>query len=394
MGSWVSFLGKKLLKTSIDATEQRQPILLSSEIYRGSSYGAWHPLRVPRVSTVVDLTAALGWVGPNQSMRSPRAKPKALSLWHDPDYIDALLRAEERQDVTDKERAQFGLGTAMNPVFPEMYRRPATGAGASLLASELLANGGIVHHPGGGTHHGFPGRASGFCYLNDCMLAIKALRRAGLTRIAYIDLDAHHPDGVAYGVGQDPDVLLISLHEAGRWPRTGHLDEDGAGSHFNLPVAAGMGDDEALLAKDQVILPALQHFKPEVIVLQMGSDQLAGDPQSRQLWSMNAYLSILCDVLALGPERLLVLGGGGYNPWTVGRLWTAIWGTLNGQELPHALPKPAEDVLRAIPWDSPRARQAPDHWFTSLIDPPAPGPFRDQTRKDIAHLASRLRAWV
>ncbi|MEM7296488.1 MAG: acetoin utilization protein AcuC [Pseudomonadota bacterium] len=365
------------------------PLFLGSEIYRASSYGAWHPLRVPRVSTVMDLSRALGWLPTNQFRRSPRAKPSALEAWHTRDYVAALAEAEMTGAVSEAVRERHGLGTVMNPIFAEMYRRPATGAGASLLAGELLRDGGTIHHPGGGTHHGLPDRASGFCYLNDCVLSILSLRRNGVQRVAYVDLDAHHPDGVELAFGQDPDVLMISVHEADRWPRTGRLEDDGAGALFNLPVAAGMGDDEMVLIRDALILPALEQFRPDAIILQMGADTLAGDPQSRQLCSQEAYLGVLRQAKHVAP-RLLVLGGGGYNPWTVGRLWTAIWGVLNGHELPGRLSKEAEQVLRDILWDSPRARTAPVYWFTSLVDPPAPGQIRDQTRRDVTRLAERL----
>jgi len=177
-------------------TPPAPPLFLGAEIYRGSSYGAWHPLAIPRVSTVMDLARALGWLVPANYRVSPRAKPAALSIWHDGDYLAALERAEARQAVSAAERARFGLGTTVNPVFPEMFRRPATGAGGALLAGELLRDGGVIHHPAGGTHHGMRARANGFCYLNDPVLAILALKRAGVARIAYVDIDAHHPDGV------------------------------------------------------------------------------------------------------------------------------------------------------------------------------------------------------
>ncbi|MGB8622871.1 MAG: acetoin utilization protein AcuC, partial [Paracoccaceae bacterium] len=115
------------------------PQFIGSEIYRGSTYGHWHPLRVPRVSTVMDLTRALGWLQPSQYLTSPRAKPAALSIWHDPVYLRALERAEAIQQVSEDVRARHGLGTHSNPVFPEMYRRPATAAGGALLAGALLA---------------------------------------------------------------------------------------------------------------------------------------------------------------------------------------------------------------------------------------------------------------
>jgi len=341
----------------------------------------------------MDLARALGWLPPAQFRTSPRAKPAALAIWHDPVYLEALIRAEKDGHVTDAVRVAHGLGTPTNPVFPEMFRRPATGAGASLLIGEILDEVGVIHHPGGGTHHGLPDRANGFCYLNDCVLAILSMRRQGLRRVAYVDLDAHHPDGVEHAFGGDKDVLLISVHEAGRWPRTGALEDEGGGALFNLPVAAGMGDDEMALARDAVILPALERFQPEAVIVQMGSDALAGDPQSHQMLSMAGYLDVLRAVKPLA-RKLLVLGGGGYNPWTVGRLWTAIWGVLNDRELPAALPPEAEAVLREIPWTGSRAGNAPEHWFTSLVDPPAPGQIRDRTRHDIDHLADRLKAWT
>ncbi|MEM7723582.1 MAG: acetoin utilization protein AcuC, partial [Pseudomonadota bacterium] len=138
-----------------------EPLFLGSEIYRGSSYGEWHPLRVPRVSTVMDLSSAMGWLPARQYRNSPRAKPKALHIWHTPEYVAALEHAERDQAVSDAVRDRHGLGTISNPIYPEMFRRPTTAAGASLLAGELLANGGTIYHPGGGTHHGMPDRAGG-----------------------------------------------------------------------------------------------------------------------------------------------------------------------------------------------------------------------------------------
>ena len=157
----------------------QSPIMLGSEIYRSSSYGHAHPLRIPRVSTVMDLSRAMGWLGAENFRTSPRAKAKALTIWHTPEYLTALERAEQQGSVTEAVRDRHQIGTHTNPVFPEVWRRPATSAGGSLLAGELLRKGGIIYHPAGGTHHAFPDRAGGFCYLNDPVLAMLALRRNG-----------------------------------------------------------------------------------------------------------------------------------------------------------------------------------------------------------------------
>ena len=364
-----------------------RPLFLGSEIYRGSSYGVHHPLRVPRVSTVMDLSRALGWLGPDQYRPSPRAKAAALTIWHTPDYVAALETAERLQRVSDETRARHGLGTVANPVFPEMFRRPATAAGASLLAGELLATPGVIYHPGGGTHHGFPDRASGFCYLNDPVLAILSMRRAGVRRIAYVDIDAHHADGVEHGLAGDPDTLLISVLEERRWPCTGALDV------LNLPVPRGLNDSEMAAIREALILPSVAAFAPDAIVLQCGADAVEEDPLSRLSLSNNAHWTVLKGLMTLGAPRLLVLGGGGYNPWSVGRLWTGVWATLNGHDIPDRLPKEGEDVLRALRWDRARAgRTPPDHWFTTLRDAPRPGPVRPAIAERLKVLSRRPAA--
>ncbi|MEM7709516.1 MAG: acetoin utilization protein AcuC [Pseudomonadota bacterium] len=367
-------------------------LLLGSEIYRGSSYGKWHPLRVPRVSTVLDLARALGWLPPDQFRISPRAKPAALAAWHTSDYIQALAEAEETGTVDEATRDRHGLGTLSNPVFPEMYRRPATGAGASLLAGELLRHGGRIHNPGGGTHHGMPDRAAGFCYLNDAVLGILSLKRNGGTRVAYVDIDAHHMDGVEHAFADDPDTLLISTHEEKRWPFTGALEDRGLGQVFNLPLPRGLNDSEFVLARDRLIRPAVEAFAPDAIVLQCGADAVDEDPLSRLSLSNNAHWDTLAALLPLAP-RFLLLGGGGYNPWSVGRLWTGNWAVLSGRDIPDRLPPEAEAVLRDVRFDgNSRGRNPPETWFTTLRDAPHTGPVRSEIEDRVAKLAARVHA--
>ncbi|MEE4345447.1 MAG: acetoin utilization protein AcuC [Paracoccaceae bacterium] len=375
-------------------TDLSSPVFIGSEIYRGSSYGDWHPLRVPRVSTVMDLSRALGWLPPAQYITSPRAKPAALSLWHDPAYIAALQRAEVDGAVSDAVRDRHNIGTHANPVFAEVFRRPATSAGGALLAGELLARPGVVYAPAGGTHHGMPDHANGFCYFNDPVLAILSLRRQGLRRIAYVDIDAHHCDGVDHAFRDDAEVLLISTHEENRWPRTGALEDEGAGNVFNLPLPKGLNDSDMALILDRLILPVVSRFRPDAIVLQCGADALAEDPQSRLMLSNTALWSVVAGLRALS-DRYLVLGGGGYNPWSVGRAWTGVWATLTGQEVPDRLPPEAEAVLRALVWHgNRRGRMPPEHWFTTLRDVPRHGPVDDRVRARVDMLMTRMGAVV
>ncbi len=365
------------------------PAFIGAEIYRGSSYGASHPLHIPRVSTVMDMLRALGWLAPGQYRPSPRAKPAALTGFHTPRYIAALQAAEAAQHVSEATRARHALGTTANPVFPEMFRRPATSAGGVMLAAELVAQGGVVHCPGGGTHHAMADHAHGFCYLNDPVLCLLALRRLGLTRIAYVDIDAHHADGVEAALSGAEDMLLISVHEENRWPYTGRLDDTGGGRALNLPVPRAFNDTEMTHALQRLILPALARFAPQAVVLQCGSDALAEDPLSRLALSNNAHAQVALALRDAAP-RLVVLGGGGYNPWAVARCWTRVWGALNGRAAPGTLPAAAQAVLGGLRWNrrGPAWARQP-HWTTTLDDAPRPGPLRPDLVARVDHLRAR-----
>lgn len=369
------------------------PLFIGSEIYRGSSYGPKHPLAIPRVPTVIDLCRAMGWLTSDNYRTSPRAKPAALTSFHTPDYIAALQTAETVQAVDKGTRDRHQIGTLSNPVFPEMYRRPATAAGGSILGAELIANGGIVYNPGGGTHHGMADHAGGFCYLNDPVLAIQTLLRLGLNRIAYVDIDAHHCDGVEAAFANDPRILMVSTHEERRWPFTGALDDRCCGNAINLPLPRGSHDDDFALALDAVILPAVAAFQPDAIVLQCGADAVTEDPLARLELSNNAHWAA---VRGLGDmtDRFLVLGGGGYNPWTVGRLWSGVWATLNGFEIPDDLTPEASAILSGLTWDRRGMGERPDHLVRTLRDSPRNGKIGEEVRDRVAVLRNRMLAHV
>jgi acetoin utilization protein AcuC len=362
-----------------------RPLMIGSEIYRRSSYGPKHPLAIPRVSTTIDLCRALGWLPDAAYRDSPCATPEQLHRFHHPDYVAALLRAEATQSVTPEDRARFRIGAEGNPVFREVFSRPATGAGGTILAARLTREGGTVHVPGGGTHHGRPNRASGFCFLNDAVLGLMEWLDQGLTRLLYLDIDAHHGDGVQDAFQDDPRVLTVSVHEEGRWPFTGALEDRGAGLARNIPVPAGFHDDEMLWLLHQAILPLARHWRPQAVMLQCGADAVEEDPLSRLALSNNAHRAVVSALLALGAPRLIVLGGGGYNPWSVARCWAGVWATLNGLPIPDRLPPGAEAVLRGLAWPGRAAgRDPPDPWFTTLADLPRRGVVRAAVQRAAA----------
>jgi acetoin utilization protein AcuC len=355
------------------------PLFIGHEIYRGSSYGSKHPLAIERVSAVTDLVRALGWLKPEQFVESPQATPTQLARFHAPDYIAAVIEAEQAQRIDADRGERYAIGRNGNPIFAEVFRRPATAVGASLRAAEIVAGGGTVYSPAGGTHHGRPDRASGFCYFNDPVFAILGLLDQNLRRIAYVDFDAHHGDGVEDAFAEDERVLTLSVHERGRWPHLPAGPQRQSATVRNVAVPPGFNDDEFTYVLERVVLPVVSGFAPQAIVIQCGADALADDPLSKLELSNTALWSGVASLMPVSP-RLIVLGGGGYNPWSVARCWAGVWATLNGIALPERLPSAGEAVLRRLTWNRAAGRNPPDHWLTTLADLPRNGPIRDETR--------------
>ena len=366
-----------------------RPLYIGSEIYRRSTYGPGHPLAIPRVSTCTDLCRALGWLPDAVFLTAPLATPDQVARFHAPAYVAALRRAEALQAVSEADRLRFRIGADSNPVYPEIYRRPMTSAGGMMLAARLTAQGGIVrggavHCPGGGTHHGRPDRAAGFCYLNDPVLGLLTWLDCGLERLVYLDIDAHHGDGVQDAFHNDDRVLTISVHEQARWPRTGLASDRAGGAARNFPVPPGFNDSEMRWLMGEAVLPLIRAHRPQAIMLQCGADALEEDPLSRLALSNNAHWAV---VAALGAfargsgVALVVTGGGGYNPWTVGRCWAGVWATLNRFAIPERLPPAAEAVLRALTYNRAAGRNPPEHWFTTLRDAPREGVVRDAIKR-------------
>jgi acetoin utilization protein AcuC len=258
-----------------------------------------------------------------------------------------------------------------------VYERAATSVGGSIRAAQLALEGRIAFHPAGGTHHGRPDRASGFCYFNDPVFAILTLLEGGVDRLLYVDLDAHHGDAVQDAFEHDPRVWTISLHERGRWPYTGGIEDRGCGRASNLAVPARLNDSELRVLLEQVILPQGKQVSPQAVVLVCGADALAGDPLSSMALSNVALWSAAGRIAALAPAAV-VLGGGGYNPWTVTRYWTGLWGTLSGRIVPAMLPEAARGVLAGLHCDLIDDEDVLAHWLTTLADPANDGPVREE----------------
>lgn len=351
---------------------------VSGSIYGAPGYPANHPLAIQRVGTVEALCRLLGWTGSSHPVvLSPVADPATLHRFHRPDYLDAIRRSEAAGLVSPGDRARYNIGTLENPVFPGLFERAATSVGGSIRAAELVAGGGIAYHPAGGTHHGMPDRANGFCFMNDPVFAILELLDQGLARVLYVDLDAHHGDGVEAAFRDEPRVMTVSVHEAGRWPGTGRAEDRGAGRARNFPVPRAMTDAEFAFLMSEAVLPVARDFAPDAVVVVMGADALAGDPLSSLALSNGALWDAVEALVAAAP-RAVVLGGGGYNPWTLARAWAGVWARLTGQPIPDRLPAEAEALLRGLDCDLVDEEDRPERWFTNIADPAQTGPVRPE----------------
>jgi acetoin utilization protein AcuC len=318
--------------------------LVHSDAYLRFDYGPNHPLRMERLGLTHALMEAYGLTTlPGMRTLAPEPAPDSVIRgFHTADYLDVLRAASSGREAPAAYR--FGLGPGDNPIWPGMYEASALACGGSVRAAELVASGEVTRAFAfaGGLHHALPNRASGFCYLNDAVLAIQALRARGL-RVCYVDIDAHHGDGVQFAFYDSPDVLTISTHERGDrlFPGTGFVDEIGTGAgrgySVNVPLHPHTDDEVYLEAFDAVVPPLVRAFGPDVVVAQLGIDSHRTDPLTHLALSVEGFAAAVRRIVGFAP-RLVALGGGGYDLANVARAWTAAWAILNDVELPERLP--------------------------------------------------------
>ena len=353
------------------ATIAQNTALIHSDAWTRFDYGPHHPLRMERLGLTWRLMQAYGLTSLlHAAVRAPEAAPEStLAVYHGDEYLRMLKACNSGQAPLGAER--FGLGPGDNPVFPGLWDAARLCAAGSVLAADLVLSGEAdrVFHFAGGLHHAMPSRASGFCYVNDAVLAILRFKERGL-RVLYVDIDAHHGDGVQHAFYGDPNVLTISTHERGDYlfPGTGFVEEAGSGSAIgysvNLPLEPFTDSSIYLPAFEQVVPPLFGAFRPDVVVAQLGIDSHRTDPLTHLALDIQGFTRAVTRIAELSP-KLVCLGGGGYDLPNVARAWTSAWAVLNGVELPAALPAAfAEDVERyefatGSLWDPPEP--LPDH---------------------------------
>ena len=343
--------------------------LLFHDRYLDYNFGPEHPFSPVRQRMTMDLLEALGH--PAEAVAPPVARRDDVRRVHSESFVEAVEAASA--GTAPPQAREYGLDTGDVPVFDGMDAAARGLVGGTLHGAQLIADGRArrVLQFGGGLHHAREDRASGFCVYNDLSVAIDALRAHDL-RVAYVDVDVHHGDGVQFLHYDDPAVLTLSLHETGRalFPGTGGVQEVGRGLgkgfSLNVPLAPFTESDSYLDAFERVVPYALSHFQPDVVVAQCGADAHFNDPLADLLLTTHAYEQIFRRLLALADDhadgRLLCTLGGGYRLDGVSRIWALLALLMRGHDLPEALP---EDY---------RAR-----WDTRLDDPLTPT-LHDRTR--------------
>jgi acetoin utilization protein AcuC len=314
-------------------------------------FGPDHPLKPVRVELTVALIRSCGLTDAGDVLTLPRAPftDDDVVRLHKPDYVEAVRRLS--RDPGSGGGRRWGLGPGDTPVFRGMHEASLEVCGASVAAAKAVWEGQVTRafNPAGGLHHAMADRASGFCIYDDPAFAIEWLLRHGARRVAYVDVDTHHGDGVQALFYDDPRVLTISLHESGRYlfPGTGFPDEvgegDARGTSLNVPLAPTTVGEVYLEAFDAVVPAALDAFAPEILVTQLGCDTHVTDPLAHLALTTDDYASLADRFSALADRhtrgRWVAMGGGGYQIATVvPRAWTIYFARLCGEEVPAEVP--------------------------------------------------------
>ena len=335
---------------------QRRAIFLHSPELDQYPYPAECPFDTRRAGLARKTIYSLGLLsGDDRGEVAPvKANRAELEAFHSARYLDAIQRAEAGDLTADA--FVMGLGTPDCPVFRGMYDYVSLVSGASLIGARRILSGEawIAFNPSGGFHHAFREKSAGFCYINDVVLACQVLAAAG-KRVFFLDLDVHHGDGVQDAFYSRKDVMTVSLHESGDtlFPDSGFEDEigagDGKGYTANLPLPIGTYDAAYHRAFEQVALPLLKAFNPDVIVLELGMDTLAGDPLAHLHLTNNVYVDIVDDILKQD-KPILATGGGGYNVDNTVRAWSLLWSVLCGDKIHEMSIGMGGDMLGNTEW--------------------------------------------
>jgi len=324
----------------------RRALFISSPDLWRSGFGGKHPLKPERLARTVTLLSGYhAFESPGVAFIQPRlAGDDELTLFHTRDYVAAVRRLSAGDNELPAHRYGFGRGD--NPVFKGMYEVSSLKTGGGILGAQALLDGAcdVAFNFSGGLHHAHPAQASGFCIFNDVAVAIAWLVAQG-QRVAYVDIDAHHGDGVQDAFYDSDRVLTISLHQDGHtlFPGSGFVEDVGTGAgegySVNVPLHPHTDDATYLWAFRELVPPLIRRFAPDVLVTQLGVDTHFRDPLTQMALTTEGHAALFEAFASLAEMPWLACGGGGYNLDVVPRSWALAFGVMSGQTFPDALPQ-------------------------------------------------------
>jgi acetoin utilization protein AcuC len=342
--------------------------LIYTDKYQDYDFGENHPLRPLRLKLTYSLMEKLGLLKNKLlEIRTPiPATKEEIMRVHSLEYVNVVEKLSTNPNDTTISPYAYGLGPGDNPVFRGMYEASALVCGASKMASEMVWNDNdiaMAFNPAGGLHHALKNKASGFCIFNDIAVAIKHLQHLQKEiRIAYLDIDCHHGDGVQWIFYDDPRVLTISFHQSGKFlfPGTGNTNEIGEGlalgGAINFPLLPGTSNKMFLKLFRYCVPRILEAFSPDILFTQLGVDMHYDDPLTQMGLSLSVYRDIAqtirSSVRDYCQNKWIAVGGGGYLMTVVPRAWTIFLAKMLEVELENTLPDSwIDEVKRSVTYE-------------------------------------------
>lgn len=379
----------------------KDAVFIYSKEQLNYSFSEEHPFNQKRITLTLDLLKKLQAIEEKHIVPPRIATDEEILLIHDEKFVNAVKKAS-KEELSLSMGNVYGIGTEDTPIFPNMHEASALLVGGTLTAVDEVMSGRATRalNLGGGLHHGFKGRASGFCVYNDSSVAIKYIQEKYKAKVLYVDTDAHHGDGVQWTFYDDPSVCTLSIHETGRYlfPGTGKVTErgngKGYGTSFNFPIDAFTEDESFLSIYKTAIEEVTKHFKPDVILTQNGVDAHYFDPLTHLYGTMNIYKEIPKIAREMANQycegRWIAVGGGGYDIWrVVPRAWAHLWLEMSGQTQPTG-PLPKEWLTR---WQ----KESPVSLIPTWEDPKPlyqPVPRKQEIEEKNAHMLEQALRFI
>lgn len=354
-----------------------------------------HPLKPDRLKLTYLLSKQIGLLDGVEVIEPTLASREELELFHSPEYIDAVIDS----GTNNNPHPQYGLGTADNPIFPLIHETGARYVGATLDAMRAIMNcASNAFCISGGLHHAHKNAASGFCIYNDIAIAINMLFQKKKCKVLYFDFDAHHGDGVQNAFYRSKDVMTISIHQSGKtlFPGTGFIYEtggaEGAGYSINVPLLPGAGTPELIRVFEEVVVPLFESFKPDLLITQLGVDGHYMDPLTNLAYTSHGYEVILGRLRKMAAKSCdmgwLAVGGGGYHPVNVARLWSLFLAVILDEGVPQKIPDEFKEICNQMGYsDVPEYMKDEDEVVQMYIP-------REQVSLDLERTIRRVKELV